>query len=239
MGSDSEVKEKTSAARSEEQLYAGHRKRLRGKFSAADGAVLDYELLELLLFYVFPRKDTKILAKQLLQKFKTLHRIVFAEKSALLTVEGVGESTHFLLQLIRELYVRMAREQIPERPLMNSIDRVAEYYKMVLSADIREQVRIMLIDNKSKLILEEQMQVGTVHLTAFYPREIVKKALDHGASGIIIVHNHPSGDPTPSQEDINMTKQLKKACAAMDIVLLDHIIIGMNKITSFYRKKII
>lgn len=238
MSSGLETQDKISHAK-ENPMYMGHRERLREKFIMAKGAIPDYELLELLLFYVFPRKDTKVLARSLLSKFKTLHGVIFAEKSALLSINGIGESTHLLLQIMRELYTRSSLEQIPERPLMNSIDKVLEYYKMVLSDDIREQVRIMLIDNKSKLILEEQIQVGTVHLTAFYPREIVKKALDHGANGLIIVHNHPSGDPTPSKEDINMTKQLKKACLTMDIVLLDHIIIGANKVTSFHRKKIL
>lgn len=220
-------------------LYIGHRKRLRQKFEAGGTALQDYELLELLLFYVFPRKDTKGLAKVLLEKFKTLHKVIFSEKSAILNIDGVGESTYIFLQILRELYTRLSLEKIQRRPLINSIDRVVEYYKLLLSNDIREQLRIMFLDNKSQLIAEEQIQSGTVNRAAFFPREIIKKALDHGASAIIVIHNHPSGDPTPSQQDIDMTRNLQKICKSIDIALLDHIIIGANKVTSFHNKKII
>lgn len=219
--------------------YIGHRKRLRQKFELCNEAIQDYELLELLLFYIFPRKDTKRLAKALLRKFRTLHKLIFSEKSAILEVDGIGESTYVFIQVLRELYARLSLEKVQRRPLINSIDRVVEYYNLVLSSDIREQLRVMFLDNKSQLIAEEQIQSGTVNRTAFFPREIIKKALDYGASAIIITHNHPSGDPTPSQQDIDMTKNLQKICKSMDIVLLDHIIIGANKVTSFHNKKII
>jgi DNA repair protein RadC len=219
--------------------HIGHRKRLREKFTIANNAMQDYEILELLLFYVFPQKDTKDLAKTLLNKFKTLHSIIFADKSQLINIEGLGESTCFLLELIRELYSRLTLADVRYRQPMNSIDKVIEYYKFILSNDIREQLRLMLIDNKGKLIEEKQIQVGTVNQSAFYPREIIKLALDHGASAIIIVHNHPSGDPSPSIADIEMTKKLKKICDSVDIALLDHIIIGANNFVSLHKKRVI
>lgn len=219
--------------------YVGHRNRLRQKFELCNGSLQDYELLELLLFYVLPRKDTKGTAKALLRKFNTLHKLIFSEKSAILDVDGIGESTYIFLQILRELYARLSLEKVQRRPLINSIDRVVKYYNLVLSNDIREQLRIMFLDNKSQLIAEEQIQSGTVNRTAFFPREIIKKALNYGASAIIVTHNHPSGDPTPSQQDIDMTKNLQKICKSIDIVLLDHIIIGANKVTSFHNKKII
>lgn len=229
----------SSQDKSSKFIYIGHRKRLRQKFEVSNESLQDYEILELLLFYVFPRKDTKGLAKSLLKKFKTLHKVIFSEKSTLLSVDGVGESTYILLQVLRELYARLSLEKIQRRPLINSIDRVVEYYHLLLSNDIREQLRVMFLDNKSQLIAEEQIQSGTVNRTVFFPREIIKKALDYGASAIIVIHNHPSGDPTPSQQDIDMTKNLQKICKSIDIVLLDHIIIGANRITSFHNKKII
>lgn len=219
--------------------YVGHRKRLREKFKTATNALQDYELLEMLLFYVFRRKDTKQIAKALLSKFQSLRKIIFADKSMLLNVPGVGESTYFLIQTVRELYTRLSFEQLLERPLMNCTDKVVEYYRLILAEDIREQLRVMLLDNKSKMITEKLLQTGTVNESAFYPREIVKMALDYGASAIIIVHNHPSGDPTPSHQDIMITKKLKKTCEDLGIVLFDHIIIGANGTNSFYNKKLI
>jgi DNA repair protein RadC len=212
--------------------YLGHRKRLREKFASHPERAADYELLEMTLFYVFPRKDVKPLAKALLNRFKSLREIILANRSDLKKIEGVGESTINLITLIREILNRTQLEKIVECVSITSTSQVVEYYKTALANLKKEQFRVMFLNNRNKLISEELMQEGTVSSAAMYPREIAQKALECGASAIIMAHNHPGGDPKPSRQDIIVTKMVRDAMQRLDVVLLDHVIIGKNETIS-------
>ncbi|MDR2157818.1 MAG: DNA repair protein RadC [Holosporaceae bacterium] len=212
--------------------YVGHRRRLKSKFMSNPSHIADYELMETLLFYVFQRKDTKPLAKTLLNRFQTIRDIVWANHSDLKKISGVGESTIHLLTVVREILSRTLLEKVVESNLIMSTSQVLEYYKNTIGHLKTEQFRIMFLNNKNRLISEELMYEGTVNNTAIYPREIVHRALECGASAIIMIHNHPSGDPTPSRQDVVMTKMIKDITQKLDIILLDHVIIGKHKTIS-------
>jgi DNA repair protein RadC len=214
-------------------LYQGHRQRLRKKFLISPKAVFDYEILEMLLFSIFPRKDTKVLAKNLLSKFGTLKNAIFASEKEVKKVKGLGDSTVVFFALLKETFVRLSLQPLNERPIVSSDAHVIEYYRNVLSLEKKEQMRAMFINNSNKLIAEEQLQHGTVDQVNIYLREVVQKALDHGSSAVIVVHNHPSGNPTPSREDMIITENLKHSLEAVGIKLLDHIIIAENSTYSF------
>ncbi len=214
-------------------LYQGHRQRLRKKFLISPKAVFDYEILEMLLFSVFPRKDTKVLAKNLLSKFGSLKNAIFASEKEVKKVKGLGDSTVVFFALLKETFVRLSLQPLNERPIVSSDAHVIEYYRNVLSLEKKEQMRAMFISNSNKLIAEEQLQHGTVDQVNIYLREVVQKALDHGSSAVIVVHNHPSGNPTPSREDMIITENLKHSLEAVGIKLLDHIIIAENSTYSF------
>ncbi len=219
--------------------FIGHRQRLKEKISSNAGILRDYEVLEALLFYVFPRKDTKRLAKDLLLKFKTLKNIIFAESSEIEEIKGLGKSTSFLFKVIRELFPRILKDEIANFPVISTSEHVQNYYKTILETLKKEQLRIMFLNNKNKLILERIIQEGTINQTAIYPREIVQVALNCGASGIILVHNHPSGDASPSRQDILITKRIKEIMEKLEIHVLDHLIIGRNQVTSLRDAKLI
>ncbi|GHU12090.1 DNA repair protein RadC [Alphaproteobacteria bacterium] len=212
----------------ENSHYLGHRKRLKKRFSTSAHDLADYELLELLLFYVFARKDTKKLAKDLLAHFKTLRSIVYAENTELKKVPGMGDSAAILFAAIREIFNRMQKERVVECDSISSSDQVIAYYANLLGNEKREQLRMMFLNNKNKLIADDLLQIGTINHTAIYPREIIQRALEYGASAMIMVHNHPSGDPQPSRQDIIVTKMIRDIAQKLDILLLDHLIIGKN-----------
>jgi DNA repair protein RadC len=220
-------------SQNEKPHYLGHRRRLSERFTSHPEHVSDYELIEMLLFYVFQRRDTKPLAKALLNRFKFVREIILADPLDLKKIDGLGKSTLCLITLVREIFSRTLLEKITESKAIMSVAQITEYYKNALEHLKKEQFRVMFLNNKNKLISEELMQKGTVNNTAIYPREIIQKALEYGASAIIMVHNHPSGDPKPSRQDIIMTKMVKEITQKLDIVLLDHVIIGKNGITSF------
>jgi DNA repair protein RadC len=223
----------------EKPHYLGHRQRLRKKFESHPTRLSDYELLELLFFYVFARKDTKPLAKKIMERFKTLREAIFANILDLKQIKDIGESSTHLFLLMREIFNRVLLERIQEPISIISTSQVLDYYKSLLEQQKKEQFRIMFLNNKNKLIAEELMYEGTVNSTAIYPREIVQKALNYGASAIIMVHNHPGGDPKPSRQDIIMTRAVKEIVQKLDIVLFDHIIIGMNSTASLHEMGII
>ncbi|GHT95693.1 DNA repair protein RadC [Alphaproteobacteria bacterium] len=206
----------------------GHRKRLKKRFSTSAPYLPDYEILELLLFYVLARKDTKKLSKDLLEQFKSLRSIVYAEDTELKKVPGIGESATTLFAAIREIFNRIHKEQVVECESISSSDQVISYYANLLGNEKREQLRMMFLNNKNKLISDDLLQTGTINHTAIYPREIIQRALEYGASAMIMVHNHPSGDPQPSRQDIIITKMIKDIAQKLDILLLDHLIIGKN-----------
>ena len=205
---------------------------MREKFSAHPEHISDYELVEMLLFYVFRRRDTKPLAKTLLKRFKSIREVIFADSMDLQKVPGIGKSIVTLTTLVREIFNRLLLEKITESKTIMSTSQIMEYYKNTLGYLKKEQFRMMFLNNKNKLISEELMQEGTINNTAIYPREIIQKALECGASAIIMVHNHPSGDPRPSRQDIVMTKAIKEIAQKLEIILLDHVVIGKNETTS-------
>ena len=214
-------------------MCEGHRQRLKEKFLVNQKSFADYEILEMLLFSIFPRKNTKILAKNLLAKFGTLKATIFASGKEIKKIEGLGNSTVVFFALLKETFSRFALQPLKELPIMSSDVHVIEYYRNLLSLEKKEQMRAMFVNNRNKLIAEEQLQYGTVDQVHLYSREVVQKALDYGSSAIIIVHNHPSGNPCPSKEDLNITKNLNNSLKSIGIKLLDHIIIAENSSYSF------
>lgn len=212
---------------SAEQHYHGHRERLRTRFrDHGDTALADYELLELLLFRLIPRRDTKPIAKALIDRFGTLAGVFGAEAARLTEVKGVGEAVATDLKLIAATAHRMLKSELKGKKVLASWSSVVEYCHAAMAYETREQFRILFLDKRNALIADEVQQKGTVDHTPVYPREVVKRALDLSATAIILVHNHPSGDPTPSRADIDMTKTIIETAKPLGITVHDHIIIG-------------
>lgn len=208
---------------------AGHRERLRERFRLAGPDTLaDYELLEMLLFSAFPRRDTKPIAKALLKKFGSFAEVLGAPEARLREVEGVGAVAATTLRIAAAAASRMARSQLMRRPVLSSWTQVLDYCKAAMAFEKREQFRVLFLDKKNVLIADEIQGQGTVDHTPVYPREVVRRALELAASALILVHNHPSGDPTPSRADIDMTGQVVQTAKSMGIAVHDHIIIGKD-----------
>ncbi|MBX3577837.1 MAG: DNA repair protein RadC [Rhizobiaceae bacterium] len=211
----------------EKPHFHGHRDRLRERFEAAGAnALADYELLELLLYRSIPRRDTKPLAKALLARFGTLAEVLGATEQALADVAGMGRATALDVKIISAAAARMAFGEIKGREVLSSWDSVLAYCRTSMAFEPREQFRVLFLDKKNALIADEVQQVGTVDHTPVYPREVVARALQHGATAIILVHNHPSGDPTPSKADIDMTRTIIDTARPLGIAVHDHIIVG-------------
>jgi len=214
--------------------YAGHRERLRERAAAGGlGALPDYEVLELLLFRSVPRGDVKPLAKQLLARFGSLSGVLGATPQELATVRGVGEAVALDLKLVAETALRMGREQVARRPVISSWSALLAYVKTALAHEAREQFRVLFLDKKNQLIADEVMNRGTVDHAPVYPREVVRRALEFSASAVILVHNHPSGDPTPSSADVDMTRQIVEAARPLRIAVHDHLVVGRDGVASF------
>ena len=214
--------------------YHGHRDRLRARFAETGGEGLaDYELLELALFRSIPRRDVKPLAKALLARFGDTARVCAARVEQLTEVRGVSQKTALDLKLIQVLAVRMAREQVTGRPVISSWSALLDYLRAALAHATTEEFRVLFLDKKNRLVADEFQARGTVDHAPVYPREIVKRALSLDSSAIILVHNHPSGDPTPSRADIEMTKRICEAGKPFDIVVHDHIVVGRERTASF------
>lgn len=217
----------------DEPHYAGHRQRLRDRLLQGEGDELhDYELLESLLFAVIPRRDVKPLAKQLLKKASGLWPLLHAEVVQLQEWK-LSETTIALLRTVGAISLRSQKSKILNKPLLNNWQRILDYCRAAMAHKKVEEFRLLFLDRKNHLIHEEVQQRGTIDHTPAYPREIVKRALEVGAGAIVLCHNHPSGDVTPSKADINMTKDIVAACDALGIVVHDHIIIGANDVGSF------
>jgi DNA repair protein RadC len=213
--------------------YAGHRDRLRERALAGGLAALpDYEVLELFLFRAIPRGDVKPLAKQLLARFGSLAGVLGATADELKTVRGVGDAVALDLKLGQELALRTAREAVGRRPVISSWSALLAYVKTALAHEAREQFRVLFLDKKNQLIADETMNRGTVDHAPVYPREVVRRALELSASAVILVHNHPSGDPAPSGADIDMTRQVVEAGRALRIAVHDHLIVGRDGVAS-------
>ncbi|HXI88065.1 MAG TPA: DNA repair protein RadC [Parvularculaceae bacterium] len=213
---------------------AGHRDRLRERFMRAgvDG-VQDYELLELILFRAIPRRDVKPLAKTLLKTFGGFGETIAAPVERLMEVEGVSEGVARELKIVHAASIKLAQQRVLKRPVIASWNDLLAYCRAAMADHPTEMFRILFLDRKNILIADEIQQKGTVDHTPVYPREVVKRALELGASALILVHNHPSGDPTPSRADIDMTKQVAEAASALGIRVHDHLVIGKSREASF------
>lgn len=224
----------TDRTKTNDNLAAGHRDRLRDRFlDQGDDALADYELLELLLFMAIPRRDTKPLAKTLLAQFGSFSAIMNAPVSELEKVKGLGKTAITALKSVRATAKKLIQEDVIDKPVLNSWQRLLDYCHVSMAHETAEQFRLLFLDKKNVLIADEVQQRGTVDHAPVYPREVVKRALELGATALILVHNHPSGDPTPSQADIDMTNAIMEALAALNIRVHDHLVISKKGHRSF------
>ncbi|MDB5501423.1 MAG: repair protein RadC, partial [Tardiphaga sp.] len=214
---------------SEAPHYHGHRERLRERFrDAGANALSDYELMEMVLFRALPRRDVKPLAKSLIGKFGSFAEAVHAPDARLREVAGLGEAAITEIKLIAAAASRVARGELKQRTVLSSWATVIDYCRTSMAFADKEQFRVLFLDKRNQLISDEVQQVGTVDHTPVYPREVVKRALELSATAIIMVHNHPSGDPTPSQADVQMTRSVIDVAKPLGIAVHDHIIVGKN-----------
>jgi DNA repair protein RadC len=205
----------------------GHRQRLRSRFMRAGAEALEeYELLELVLFRSIPQRDVKALAKDLLARFGSLAEVLGAPVGRLREVKGLGEATAIDLKVVEAAGRALAKGAIARRTVLSSWAAVIDYCRAAMAFSDREQFRILFLDKRNALLADEVQQTGTVDHTPVYPREVIKRALELSASAVVLVHNHPSGDPTPSQADIRMTREIADVARPMGIVVHDHIIVG-------------
>lgn len=215
----------------------GHRARMRARLlTAGPDAVADHELLEMMLFLALPRRDTKPIARALLTRFGSFAGAISAPVPDLRHVEGLGDAGAAALKLVQAAAHRLVRAELRDRPVLGDWQRLMDYLGAVLSRERTEQFRILFLDNKNRLLADEAQSRGTVNHTPVYPREVVKRALELHATAIILVHNHPSGDPTPSRDDIAMTAEVSRAAAVLSVVLHDHVIVGNGRWFSFRRE---
>lgn len=213
--------------------YHGHRDRLRARlFQSGAEALPDYELLELLLFTAIPRRDVKPLAKQLLVEFKDLWSLLNASPERLIAA-GLSETVAASLLATGAVALRAIKADTVKGPLLNNWQKMVDYCRAAMGHETREQFRVIFLDRKNNFLSEEVQARGTIDHTPVYPREVARRALEVGAGALVLAHNHPSGDPTPSADDIEMTRMIREACRALDIVIHDHLIIGRTKVTSF------
>ncbi|MCC6718503.1 MAG: DNA repair protein RadC [Acetobacteraceae bacterium] len=218
----------------------GHRDRMRTRILSGQGETMaDYELLEMVLFVALPRIDTKTLAKTLIARFGSYSAVISAPREELLEVKGIGESAVATLKVIQLAAQRLARAEVLDRPVLGNWDRLMDYLHTVLARERVEQFRVLFLDTRNRLLADEAQARGTVNHTPVYPREVVRRALELKATALILVHNHPSGDPTPSRDDIEMTQEVKRAATALSITLHDHVIVGNGKWLSFRQEKLL
>ena len=214
--------------------YLGHRARLRERFLGVGGEALpDYELLELILFSARPRGDVKPLAKALLKQFGSFAKVIHADESVLRSVEGVGDAVIAALKTIRVSTQRLIKSEISDQPVIQSWSALMDYCKLAMGNNKIEEFRVLFLNHRHALIADEVMQRGTINHTPVYPREIVKRSLELSASAIILLHNHPSGDATPSKADIDITKKIIEAAATINVTVHDHVIITSTGHYSF------
>ncbi|WP_108458940.1 RadC family protein [Devosia naphthalenivorans] len=222
-----EAPDKPSAVKPE---HAGHRERVRERFLKVGGeAFEDYELLEMLLHIVIPQKDTKPLAKALLREFGSFSGVFSASQARLESIKGLGPKTVTSLKIIQATAARFARDGIDhDKPILSSWTQLIDYCRAQMAYESIEQFRILFLDKKNRLIADEVQQTGTVDHTPVYPREVIKRALELSATALILVHNHPSGDPSPSSADVRMTREIADTAKPLGITLHDHLIVGKS-----------
>lgn len=225
---------------SDEPHYKGHRERLRSRFiEGGDQGLPDYELLELILMRSIPQRDVKPLAKALIAQFGSFAEVLGARRERLLEVKGVGDSTAIDLKIVEAAGRRLALGEVKQKRVLTSGKDVVDYCRAAMAFADREQFRILFLDKRNGLIADEVQGTGTVDHTPVYPREVMRRALELAATAIILVHNHPSGDPAPSQADIQMTRDIQAIARALGIELHDHIIVGRNGHASLRALKLI
>ena len=224
----------TASAKTPEPYHVGHRDRLRQRFakSGAEG-LHDYELLELVLFRAIPRRDVKPLAKDLIERFGSFAAVISAPNQRLMEVPGVSDKVALELKIVQAASVKLAQGKMMDRPAISNWTALLDYCQASMAHNEKEIFRILFLDRKNKIIADEVQQEGTIDHTPVYPREVVKRALELGASAIILVHNHPSGDPTPSKADIQMTRKILDAGQPVGVSVHDHLVIGMGEHVSF------
>ncbi len=219
--------------------HSGHRQRLRERFLAHGESLADYELLEMLLFSAHPRGDVKPLAKALLSYFGSFGKVMLAEPNELIKVEGMGEAGVTAIKVAKAAAERLLKEEVMDRAVIKSWTQLLDYCRLHIGHNQNEEFHVLFLNHKLELIADERQQKGTVNHTPVYPREVVKRALELGASSLILAHNHPSGDVSPSQSDIDVTKQIVAAARPLGIEIHDHVIIGSKKHFSFKSKGIL
>ena len=220
--------------------YHGHRERLRERFrKAGEDALSDYELLELVLFRAIPQRDVKPLAKELVAKFGSFAEVMAAPRGRLKEIKGVGDAVIDELKIVHASAKRIARGDVGKRPVLSSWSSVIDYCRTAMAYEDKEQFRLLFLDKRNQLIADEVQQKGTVDHTPVYPREVVKRALELSATALILVHNHPSGDPTPSRADIQMTQAVIEVAKPLGIAVHDHIIVGKDGHASLKGLKLI
>ncbi len=228
---DAEAKKRASARGLAEAPphYHGHRERLRTRFrEAGPDALSDYELLEAVLFRALPRRDVKPLAKTLIATFGSFAEVIAAPVARLAEIKGLGDTTITELKIVEAAAARLLRGEVKKRPVLSSWSAVLDYCRTAQAFADREQFRVLFLDKRNQLIADEVQQVGTVDHAPVYPREVVKRALELSATALVLVHNHPSGDPTPSRADIEMTEQIIAVAGPLGIAVHDHIIVGKD-----------
>ncbi len=214
--------------------YLGHRERLRKKLLECSGDVFaDYELLELLLTIAIPRRDVKPLAKELLNKFSTFAGVINAPQSELLKINGIGETTTAMFKIIKLSMTKALKDKVQEGSVISNWQELINYCQLNIGNKQTEEFHVLYLDTKCQLIKDETHSTGTINSSSVYPREILKRVLDNGASSIIIVHNHPTGDTSPSNADINITRKIKESLKTIDVPLHDHLIVGKGNYFSF------
>jgi DNA repair protein RadC len=237
-GSDKTTTSPTPAGKAAH--YHGHRQRLRQRFLAAGSeAISDYEMLELILFRAIPQRDVKPLAKDLLARFGSFSEVIAAPLERLKEVEGLGEAAIAELKIVQAAANRLVRGEVKQRQVLSSWSNVLDYCRAAMAFESKEHFRILFLDKGNHLIADEQHQTGTVDHTPVYPREVVKRALELSATAVILVHNHPSGDPTPSRADIDMTRAIVEVARPLGIAVHDHLIVGKDGHASLKALKLI
>jgi DNA repair protein RadC len=234
MSSDEDIAEAHPGLAEANPHYYGHRERLRARFREAGAdAVTDYEMLELVLFRAVPRRDVKPLAKMLIAKFGSFAEVISAPVPRLAEVKGLGDAAITELKVVQASASRLAKGRVKQRLVLSSWSTVLDYCRTAMAFADKEQFRILFLDKRNQLIADELQQVGTVDHTPVYPREVLKRALELSATAIILVHNHPSGDPTLSRADIQMTQSIVEVARPLGISVHDHIIVGKEGHASF------
>jgi DNA repair protein RadC len=218
----------------------GHRERLRTRLLTAGAeALADHELLEAVLFLAILRRDTKPVARALIARFGSFAAVIAAPPAELATVQDVGPSAIAAIKTVQAAALRLARAEVMQRPVLNNWDRLMDYLNAVLARERIEHFRVLFLDARNRLLADEAQSRGTVNHTPVYPREVVRRALELHATALILVHNHPSGDPTPSADDIAMTREIRDAARPLSVVLHDHVVIGNGRWLSFRREGLI